>query len=75
MLDTTIEPLRWLISISKLEENKENVTLEMLLKSYARKARSLLRDADVEEKVTVRIKTTTGCNFTSDAVLNALQLR
>ena len=75
LLDATIDLLRWLFSISKLEENKENVTLEMLLKSYARKARSLLRDADVEEKVTVRIKTTTGCNFTSDAVLNALQLR
>ena len=35
----------------------------------------MLRDADVEEKGTVRIKTTTGCNLTSDAVLNALQLR
>ena len=49
--------------------------LNSLLRAFENKDRTVLRDADVEDQGTIRIKTTRGCNLTSDVVLEALQKR
>ena len=57
------------------DDNAEMPTLSQIVGSFRASGRSLLRDADVEENGTIRIRTTGGAHLTSDAVLDALKRR
>ncbi|KAI0560183.1 hypothetical protein FGB62_122g039 [Gracilaria domingensis] len=67
-------------SLSPLEhyfaEDKENhPSLRDVMATYHRAARSLLRDANVEENGTIRTINKSGINYTNDNVMDALRLR
>jgi len=66
--------------ISSLEHlfrdtDMESPSLDILLSSFMKKERSLLREADVEEEGRIRIRATSGANVTADCVLEALEQR
>ena len=50
-------------------------TLEVVLESYKKKERSLLRESQTEEEGRVKISTTSGAVVTADVVLEALAKR
>lgn len=53
----------------------EKPSLDLLLRSFEKNERSLLREANVEEDGRIRINTSAGANVTSECVLAALKLR
>lgn len=62
---TDISPLEYLFC----DDGTSKPSLQFILLSFAKKERSLLRDADVEEEGRIRINTTSGANVTSERVL------
>ena len=64
-----------LIYLFPSDDNAEMPTLPQILGSFRASGRSLLRDADFEENVTIRIRSTGGAHLTSDAFLDALKRR
>ena len=57
------------------DENSATPTVDGLINQFLKKGRSLLRDADVEEEGTIKIGTVRGAHLTSNAVIEALNVR
>ena len=68
----SVSPLIYLFTGN---DNAEMPTLSQIVGSFRASGRILLRDADVEDNGTIRIKTTRGAHLTSNAVLDALKRR
>ena len=73
LLSTNMDALKTLFKGKK--DVHARVSVEDLPLSFRNKHCTLLRDADVEENGRVRIKTTSGVNLTSEAVISALERR
>eukprot|EP00171_Calliarthron_tuberculosum_P022378 IDg22378t1 len=59
----------------RLFRNEKEIGLTELLQSFNNRGRSLLRDADVGQQVTIRIATTAGAHLTSEKNYIGLALR
>ena len=73
LLSTNMDPFKTLFK-GKTDVGAR-VSVEDLLLSFRKKHRTLLWDAGVEENGRVRIKTTSGVNLTSEAVISTLERR
>lgn len=62
-------------ALQHLFQDEEKISLDVLIQSFERRERSLLRDVNVEEEGRVRIDTKSGAHVTSDIVLDVLQER
>lgn len=71
---SAVEHLQFLEAERPHGQYTTSVTLESLLEIFMRSRHSLLFDADVERKGTIRIRTTSSAHPTSDAVIDALTM-